>query len=80
MIPENFDKELIKCIIKTKRELETANRNFNIAEGELIDYYAYQIKANKAKLDYLIKEVKQNNIKLDFLTGMQITTEENEAI
>ena len=47
---ENVDLELIKSVIKTKRDLENASKNFNIAEAELIDYYAYQIKANKAKL------------------------------
>ena len=31
--------------------------------GELIDYYAYQMKANKAKLDYLIKIAKEKGIK-----------------
>ena len=55
---EQKEIELIKCIRDTKRRLNTANKNFETAEAELIDYYAYQIKAEKAKLDYLIKEVK----------------------
>ena len=54
---EQKDIELIKCIRDTKRRLNTANKNFETAEAELIDYYAYQIKAEKAKLDYLIKKV-----------------------
>ena len=41
--------ELIKSVIDTSRELNTANRNFESAEAELIDYYSYQIKASKAK-------------------------------
>ena len=51
--------ELLKEILNTKQDLKIANKNFETAENELIDYYAYQIKANKAKLDYLIKHVKK---------------------
>jgi len=38
--------ELIISIIKTKRELESNNKNFEYAEEGLIDYYSYQIKAD----------------------------------
>ena len=51
--------ELMKSIIDANRELKLAIKNFESAEAELIDYYSYQIKANKAKLDYLIREVKE---------------------
>ena len=30
------DLDLIKCLIKTKGELDLANKNFEFAEGELI--------------------------------------------
>ena len=53
---EQKEIELLKCIRDAKRELNTANKNFETAEAELIDYYAYQIKAEKAKLDYLINK------------------------
>ena len=43
---EEFDIQLVKSIIKTKQDLENANRNFEFAEDELVDYYLYQIKAN----------------------------------
>lgn len=59
---EEKDKELIQSIILTKRELETANINFEYAEKELVDYYSYQIKANQAKLNYLLKKVKMRGI------------------
>ena len=59
---DSMELDFIRCIIKTKKELEIASRNFDIAEEELIDYYSYQIKANKAKLSYLIKEAKQKRI------------------
>lgn len=77
---EKIDLELIKSVIKTKRELENASRNFNIAEDELIDYYAYQIKANKAKLSYLIKEAKEKGYELDMLNELKIKIQERQAI
>lgn len=77
---ENIDLEFIKSIIKTKRELEIASVNFNIAEAELIDYYSYQIKANKAKLNYLIKEAKQKGYELDMVNELKAQIIEKEAI
>ena len=77
---ENEDIELIKSVIKTKRELEIASINFNTAEAELIDYYLYQIKANKAKLNYLIKEAKQNGYVLDMVNELKVQRLEKEAI
>lgn len=76
----NNEIELIKSILETKRELVIANRNFEIAEEELIDYYSYQIKANKAKLDYLIKQVKTKGIELDMINNLQINLDEIRAI
>ena len=72
MRKNKIDIELVECIIKTKRELEVANKNFEHPENELIDYYAYQIKANKAKLDYLIKEVKQKGFSLDMVSELKL--------
>lgn len=62
---EEKELELIISIIKTKQELNVAMHNFEYAEGDLIDYYTYQIKANRAKLDYLLKEAKKkrNDVK-----------------
>ena len=77
---DNIDLELIKSVIKTKRELEIADRNFDIAEAELIDYYSYQIKANKAKLSYLIKEAKQKGYELDMVNELKVQMIEKEAI
>ena len=77
---ENVDLELIKSVIKTKRDLENASKNFNIAEAELIDYYAYQIKANKAKLSYLIKQAKEKGYELDMINELKIKLQEKEAI
>lgn len=72
--------ELLKCVLETKRELTVANKNFEVAEEDLIDYYSYQIKANKAKLDYLIKEVKQRGIAVDMINNLQIGLDQTKAI
>lgn len=72
MRKNNIDISLIESILKTKEELKVANKNFEQAEGDLIDYYSYQIKANKAKLDYLIKEVKQKGFTLDTIEELKL--------
>lgn len=59
------EQELIQNIMKTSTELEIANSNFNFAQGELVDYYAYQIKANQSKLNYLIKVAKHKGITVE---------------
>lgn len=74
------DIELLKSIQDAKRKLNIANKNFEIAEAELIDYYAYQIKAEKAKLDYLIKEVKNVGVRADIIKNIEILLEETKAI
>ena len=63
--------ELILAIIKTRKELNDANRNFEYAGGDLIDYYTYQIKANQAKLDYLIKIAKSRGITVDMINDIK---------
>lgn len=56
--------ELMYTIIETKELLQEARSNFEYAEDDLIDYYAYEIKANQSKLDYLIKIAKRKGIVL----------------
>lgn len=55
-ILEKSDKEkeveLMISIMKAKKELDEACKNFEYAEEDLIDYYTYQIKACRAKFDY----------------------------
>ena len=59
--------ELIMSVLKTKKELNLACRNFETAEAGLVDYYVYQIKANKSKLDFLVNKAKQKGICLDMI-------------
>ena len=72
--------ELIKAIIKTREELKNDNKNFEYAKDELIDYYAYQIKANQAKLDYLIKLAKLKGIEVDIINNKKYSFMGEEAI
>lgn len=72
--------ELIKSIIEAKKQLNLANKNFEYADGELIDYYVYQIKATRAKLDYLVKTAKSKKIEIDMIGEMKIRLDENKAI
>ena len=71
--------ELIRSIIKTREELKSNNKNFEYAKEELIDYYAYQIKANQAKLDYLIKLAKLKGIEVDMINNKKYTFLEEEV-
>lgn len=56
---QNPDIDLMSCIIKTREDLITANNNYEFADGDLIDYYLYQIKATQSKYNYLLKKAKQ---------------------
>lgn len=70
--------ELIKNIIKVKEELKAANKNFEFAEDELIDYYTYQIKASQSKLDYLIRMAKTKGVSVDMINQIKIKLYEEE--
>ena len=72
--------ELIRSVIKTKIDLRIASKNFEYAEGELIDYYTYQIKANQSKLDYLVKKVKSEGIEIDMIQEIEIRSSREEAV
>lgn len=64
--------ELIRSIIFAKKEFETASHNYEYAEGELIDYYLYEMKASQSKLNYLLKKAKQKNLLIDMIKQMEI--------
>ena len=71
--------ELITNIIKTREDLKKANRNFEYAQDDLVDYYIYQIKAMQAKLDYLIKLAKAKGITVDMIKEIGFRNWEEEA-
>ncbi len=59
--------ELIMSILKSKKELNLATKNFETAEDGLVDYYIYQIKASKSKLDFLVNKAKNKGISLNMI-------------
>jgi len=54
--------ELTDLIYKASRDLEAYQTNYEFASDDLIDYYSYKIKAEKAKLDYLVKLAKSKDV------------------
>lgn len=70
--------ELIRNIIKTREELKNNNKNFELAELDLVDYYIYEIKANQAKLDYLLKKAKAKGIYVDTVNRIKYENYEEE--
>ena len=74
------ERELIRTIIKTREDLKKLNQNFEYAQDDLIDYYAYEIKASQAKLDYLIKLAKTKGIQVDMVNDMKFSVWGEEAV
>ena len=68
------EKELLLSILKTKQELTQNIKNFEFAEGDLVDYYTYQMKATQSKLDYLLKKAKQRGMVLELRNTVQEKT------
>ena len=68
-------------VINTNSNIEVARKNYEFAEGEMIDYYLYTIKANQSKLNYLIKKSKKNGIELNRIEKLQlINFDENQVV
>lgn len=74
------EKDLIKIIIKTKEEIQNANKNFEFADSDLVDFYIYEIKAHQAKLNYLIKVAKTKGINVDFIKDIEYRTWDEEVV
>ena len=74
---EELNTILVQSIIKTNNDLQNARNNYEFAEGELIDYYLYQIKANQSKLNYLIKKSKANGITINRLKQIELKNIDN---
>ena len=62
----SFIKNGNEKLSKTREELNKAHKNFEYAEGDLIDFYTYQIMALESKLDYLTKLAKLKNIDFNY--------------
>ena len=78
---EEMNKILIQSIINTNNNIKIAQKNYEFAEDDLIDYYLYSIKANQSKLNYLIKTSKKSGIELSRIEKLQIMNlEENQVV
>lgn len=64
---EDKKAELIISLINAKKDLNLANKNFETAEEGLVDYYTYQIKANKSKVDFLVNEARAKGLSLNMI-------------
>lgn len=62
--------ELIISIVKTRNDLQIAHNNYEYAEGNLIDYFLYEIKANQSKLDHLLKKAKELNMEMELVDAL----------
>lgn len=51
-------KELISSMNHVILDIENSFDNYNLATGEMIDFYAYDIKAKQAKYNYLREQLK----------------------
>ncbi|MGN1299417.1 MAG: DUF2508 family protein [Candidatus Scatovivens sp.] len=51
--------ELLNSLKIVKNNLMSSYNNMAYAEGELVDYYIYKIKAEEAQYAYLIKKIKE---------------------
>lgn len=76
----NRNLELIQSIFKTQSELLSANSNYEYAEGDMIDYYSYHIKATKSKLDYLLKNAKSKGIIIDRTKQIELKSFEDSEV
>ena len=74
---EELNTALAQNIIETNNTLQNSINNYGYAEGEMIDYYLYQIKANQSKLNYLIKEAKDRKILIDRATQISLRNTNN---
>ena len=78
---EEMNIMLIQSIINTNNNIEIAQKNYEFAEGDMIDYYLYTIKANQSKLNYLIKASKKNGIELSRIEKIKLMNlEENQVV
>ena len=62
---EEKNQEIMDTIMQTKKIINDASINYEYAEGKLIDYFLYTMKAEQAKLDYLIGKAKSKGLVVD---------------
>lgn len=56
---DEHNQDVLKELEASKKRLMSFHENINFVDGNLIDYYTYQIKAEEAKYGYLLNRVKE---------------------
>ncbi len=56
---EDAKLELLNGLNSVKNSLKSSYNNMKYAEGDLVDYYIYKIKAEEAQYAYLLKKIKE---------------------
>jgi hypothetical protein len=63
--------DLINLLRKTKSQWSNSIINYEyMTEEEMIDYYAYQIKAQELRFKYLLKKAKEQGVKAKIYKGL----------
>ena len=56
---EDIRIDLLNGLNNVKNSLKASYNNMKYAEGDLVDYYIYKIKAEEARYAYLLKKIKE---------------------
>ena len=56
---EDIKIDLLNGLNSIKNSLKSSYNNMKYAEGDLVDYYIYKIKAEEARYAYLLKRIKE---------------------
>ena len=56
---EDIKLEILNGLNSVKNSLKSSYNNMKYAEGDLVDYYIYKIKAEEARYAYLLKKNKE---------------------
>ncbi len=65
-IETSEEQDLLDKLNEAKKDLDTANTNFEHAQDtDLVDYYIYNIKAAETRYQYLLKKIKGKDLKLN---------------
>ena len=56
---EDIKLEILNGLNSVKNSLKSSYNNMKYAEGDLVDYYIYKIKAEEARYAYLLKKIKE---------------------
>jgi hypothetical protein len=72
---------LLQSIKEARKDWMNATINFEYAsENEVIDYYAYKIKAFEVKYQYLLRKAKEMGIRTELLEEAGIASSSNRVI